>query len=186
MKWKSIFLLVLVQVYSLGKFLHQGSHILTGPLSTGTSLWCCHLVRFGYISFNENIQIFIIKIKTRNHSKCSMADSIYTYINQTTLLNKKTFTLSLATCHYYCLSQKMLLPDDTCMWFTQITPSIVSTPKLNLCKIIVGQRWISPFDLKLVVDGIHINTLKSLPVSSSQNFVCDPKWRIKCQVHFHW
>lgn len=99
-----------------------------------------------WIYFLQWKQIFIIKIKTRNLSKCSMADSIYTYINQTPLLNKNTFTLSLATCHHYCLSRKMLLSDDTRMWFThnvrEITPSIVSTPKLNLCKIIVGRRWI--------------------------------------------
>lgn len=38
---------VLLLVYSLGGFLHQGYHISSRPPSTGTSPWCCHLVRSG-------------------------------------------------------------------------------------------------------------------------------------------
>lgn len=98
-----------------------------------------------------------------------MADSIYTYVNQTTLLNKNTFTLSLATCYHYCLSRKMPLSDDTCMWFThnvrEITPSIVLSLLSKICvKLLLNGDEFAlesafPFDLKLVVDGIPGYTL---------------------------
>lgn len=112
-KWKYIFLLVLVQVYSLGEFLHQGSHISTQPLSTGTSLQCCHLVRSGCISFlNYKIkQIFILKLMTRNYSKCSMAESIDTYKNLTTYLHKNTSTEQTITCHRSSLSPTSVDPE---------------------------------------------------------------------------
>ena len=38
---------VLLLVYSWGGFLRLGYHISSWPPSTGTSPWCCHLVRSG-------------------------------------------------------------------------------------------------------------------------------------------
>lgn len=44
---KSVLVPVLLLVYSWGGFLRRGYRISSRPPSTGTSPWCCHLVRSG-------------------------------------------------------------------------------------------------------------------------------------------